>query len=53
MLGGMRSLTVIIDLSIHTFEEVGLEVDIEDITTEAFDGVVEWQDVYPLAIFYV
>jgi hypothetical protein len=53
MLGGMRLLNVFIDLSIHTFEEVGLEVDIEDVTTETFDGVVEWQDVYPLAIFDV
>jgi hypothetical protein len=53
MLGGMRSLTVFIDLSIHTFEEVGLEVDIEDVTTETFDEVVERQDVYPLAVLYV
>jgi hypothetical protein len=53
MLGGIRSLTIFINLSIHTFEEVGFEVDIEDVTTETFDGVVEWQDVYPLAVFYV
>ncbi|KAG1766301.1 hypothetical protein EDD22DRAFT_878536, partial [Suillus occidentalis] len=35
------------------FEELGLEVDIEDVTTETFDGVVERQDVYPLAVLYV
>jgi hypothetical protein len=53
MLGGMRSLTVFIDLRIHTFKELGLEVDIEDVTTETFDGVVERQDVYLLAVLYV
>jgi hypothetical protein len=36
-----------------TFEEVGLKVDIENIATEAFDGVVERQDMHSLSIFNV
>lgn len=38
---------------ICTFEEIGFEVDIENIAAEALDGVIEGQDVYALAVFDV
>ena len=37
----------------HTFEEIRLEVDIKDVSTETLDRVVERQDVYTLAILDV
>ena len=37
----------------RTFQEVGLEVYIENVATEAFDRVVERQDVDALAVFDV
>ena len=38
---------------LQTFEEVGLEVNIEDVTAETLDGVVEGKDVYALAVLDV
>jgi hypothetical protein len=35
----------------RTFKEVGLEIDVKDVATEAFDGIIEGQNVYALAVF--
>jgi hypothetical protein len=35
----------------HTLEEIRLEVDVEDIAAEAFDRVIERQDMDPFAVF--
>jgi hypothetical protein len=51
--GRISILTTFIKLEVHTFKEVWLEVDIEDIATKTFDRVIEGKNVYPLAIFYV
>jgi hypothetical protein len=37
----------------HTFEEVGLEVDIEDVSAQTLDGVVEGKNVDALAVLDV
>jgi hypothetical protein len=37
----------------HTFKEIGLEVDIEDVSAQALDGVVERKDVDALAVLDV
>ena len=37
----------------HTLEEIRLDIHIEDIATQTFNRVVEWQDVYALSIFNV
>ena len=37
----------------RTFQEVGLKIDVEDVATEALDGVIKGQDVYPLAVLDV
>ncbi len=36
-----------------TFKEIWLQVNIEDITTEALDGVVERQNMHSLSVFDV
>ena len=51
--GWISVLIVFMDLQDHTFKEVRLEVDVKDIATKTFDGVIEGKNVYPLAIFYV
>lgn len=38
---------------IRTLKEVGLQVDVEDIAAQTLDRIVEWQDVYALAILDV
>ena len=37
----------------HTFEEVGLEVDIEDVSAQTLDGVVERKNVDTFAVLDV
>lgn len=34
-------------------QEVGLEVNVEQVAGKALDGIVEWQNVYALAVFNV
>jgi hypothetical protein len=35
----------------RTFEEIGLEVDIENVATEAFNGIIERKDVDTFSVF--
>jgi hypothetical protein len=38
---------------VHTFEEVGLEVDIEDVATQTLDRVIKGQDVDAFSVLDV
>ena len=37
----------------HTFEEIRLEVDIENVATETLDRVVKWKNMDSFAVFDV
>lgn len=37
----------------HTLEEVRLEIDLKQITTQTFYGVIKGEDMYPLSVFDV
>ena len=43
----------VIVADLRTLEEVGLEEDVENVARKTLNGVIEGEDMYPLAIFDV